>query len=364
MFKKIDWYILRQFFVTFIFCMLLFTVIAVAVDSSEKTDDFVKSGLSTSKIITQYYVGFVPYIWGLLYPLFVFIAVIFFTSRMATRSEIVAIIATGTTYNRWLFTYVVGGAILATVLWFAARYAIPKANEVRSTFQATYIDNKSDPSKGYGGSSAFYFRSDPNTYVGLRYFDTSSKSGGGFFLNRLKNNKLVLNIRSESIQWDEKKKSWRLTNIIERKVDSSRETVRQVPEMHLKLNFTPRELRRDYYLKDKLSTPELVHFIEMEELRGNEGLSALQVERYRRSATPFSVMLLTLIGAVIAGRKTRGGSGLHLAMGIVIAASFLLLDRFSTVFSVKGDLPPVLAAWIPNILFTFVAIYFYRRAPK
>jgi lipopolysaccharide export system permease protein len=147
-------------------------------------------------------------------------------------------------------------------------------------------------------------------------------------------------------------------------VDSARETVRQIPELQMKLNFSPRELRRDYYLKDKLSTPELVQVIEMEELRGNEGLSALQVERYRRSATPASVVLLTLIGAIIAGRKTRGGSGLHLAMGIVIAAMFLLLDRFSTVFSVKGNLPPVIAAWIPNMIFTIVAIYFYRRAPK
>jgi len=309
-------------------------------------------------------VGFVPYIWGMLYPLFVFIAVIFFTSRMALRSEIIAIIATGTTYNRWLRTYLVGGVILAVVLWFAARYGIPKANEVRSTFQSTYIDNKSDPSKGYTGNASFYFRSDPNTYVGLRYFDTASKMGGGFFLNRLKGNKLVLNLRAESIQWDAKKKQWKLTNIVERKVDSARETVRQIPELQMKLNFSPRELRRDYYLKDKLSTPELVQVIEMEELRGNEGLSALQVERYRRSATPASVVLLTLIGAIIAGRKTRGGSGLHLAMGIVIAAMFLLLDRFSTVFSVKGNLPPVVAAWIPNLIFTIVAIYFYRRAPK
>ena len=364
MFKKIDWYILRQFFATFVFSMLLFTVIAVAVDSSEKTDDFVKSGLSTSQIITRYYLGFVPYIWGLLYPLFVFIAVIFFTSRMATRSEIVAIIATGTTYNRWLRTYLVGGLILATVLWFAARYGIPKANEIRSNFQSTYIDSKGDPSKGYTGNSSYYFRSDPTTYVGLRYFDTSSKSGGGFFLNRLKGNKLVLNLRAESIRWEEKKKTWKLTGVVERKVDSARETVRQIPEMTMKLNFSPRELRRDYYLKDKLSTPELVQVIEMEELRGNEGLSALQVERYRRSATPASVVLLTLIGAIIAGRKTRGGSGLHLAMGIVIAASFLLLDRFSTVFSVKGDLPPVIAAWIPNVIFTFVALYFYIKAPK
>src|SRR5215218_2754305 len=130
MIRKLDWYILRKFFVTFIFCMLAFTVIAVAVDSSEKTDDFVKTGLSTTQILKQYYIGFVPYIWGLLYPLFAFIAVIFFTSKMALRSEVVAILATGTTYNRWLRPYLLGGLFFAVGLWFANRYAIPKANEI------------------------------------------------------------------------------------------------------------------------------------------------------------------------------------------------------------------------------------------
>ncbi len=143
---KLDWYIIKKFLVTFFFCMVLFMVVAVAVDSSEKTDDFVKTGLSSYQIIKQYYLGFVPYIWGLLFPLFVFIAVIFFTSRMASRSEIVAILASGTSYNRMLRPYLVGGLFLGTILWFGSRYYIPKANAIRSTFQATYID-KNDPVK-------------------------------------------------------------------------------------------------------------------------------------------------------------------------------------------------------------------------
>src|ERR1044071_141370 len=138
--RKIDWYILKKLFVTFFFCMFLFTFIAVAVDSSEKTDDFVKSGLTTSQIITQYYFGFVPYIWGLLFPLFVFIAVIFFTSRMAARSEIVAILASGVSYNRFLRPSLLGGLFLPLFLWFASRYVIPRAQEIRSNFQSKYID--------------------------------------------------------------------------------------------------------------------------------------------------------------------------------------------------------------------------------
>src|SRR4051812_29849126 len=169
MIKRIDRYILGKFFVTFLFCMLLFTVIAIAVDSSEHTDDFVKSGLSTSQIISQYYLGFVPWIWGLLYPLFVFIAVIFFTSKMALRSEVIAIIAGGTSYNRWLRPYFIGGIVFGTVLWFANRYVIPRANEIKGAFQVNYIDNPNnsrtlnDPCTG-----CFYRRIDSVTYIGIK----------------------------------------------------------------------------------------------------------------------------------------------------------------------------------------------------
>src|SRR5690349_12593531 len=144
--QKLDWYILKKFIVTFLFCMLLFTLVAVAVDSSEKTDDFVKANLSAREILTKYYLGFVPYIWNLLFPLFVFIAVIFFTSKMATRSEVIAILASGTSYNRFLRPYFFGGLLLAGILWMGSRYWIPKANNIRSTFQRNYMD-RNDPTK-------------------------------------------------------------------------------------------------------------------------------------------------------------------------------------------------------------------------
>lgn len=359
MLTRLDWYILKKFFVTFIFCMLLFTVIAVAVDSSEKTDDFVKAGLETRQIITQYYFGFVPFIWGLLFPLFVFIAVIFFTSKMALQSEVIAILASGTTYQRWLRPYIIGGLVFAAVLWLANRYGIPKANEIRSNFQSKYIDNRE-----YNTSNSFYMRADTNTYMGVKNYDTTTKTAGNFFMERIRGGKVYYNLRADNMRWDTAKRQWLLTNAVERRIDGLQESITTKPEMHVNLNLKPGDLRRDDYLKDKLSTPALARFIKAEEQRGIEGLNTLKVEQYRRSATPFTVLLLTIIGAVLAGRKTRGGSGLHLAMGIGIAAVFILSDRFSTVFSVKGNLPPVLAAWIPNIVFAFVAFYLYRKAPK
>lgn len=361
---KIDRYILRKFFSTFFFCMLLFTIIAVAVDSSEHTDDFVKSKLSTAEIIKQYYIGFVPWIWGLLYPLFVFIAVIFFTSKMALRSEVVAVIASGTTYNRWLRPYFIAGLIFAVGLWFANRYGIPKATAIRNAFMSKYIDNPTGGNDMGRCTNCFYKRIDSVTYVGIKYFDTSSKSASIFFLEKVRNGKVFYNLRAQRMEWDTIKRNWKLTNVSERSVDSVKETVREIPSMNIDLKLKPRDLSNDEYLKDKLTTPELTEFINTEKLRGREGLEAFEVEAYRRSATPFTVLLLTMIGAIIAGRKTRGGSGLHLALGIIIAAFFILSDRFSTVFSVQGDLPPVLAAWLPNALFSLVALYLYVRAPK
>lgn len=362
MLKKIDWYILRKFITTFVFCMLLFTVIAVAVDSSEKTDDFVRTGLSTAQIIRQYYFGFVPFIWGLLYPLFVFIAVIFFTSKMALRSEVIAILAAGVTFNRWLRPYILGGVLFGLGLWLANRYAIPKANELRSHFEITYLGKGGG--SDFGSQSSYYLRIDTNTYVGVKYYDTSTKTAGSFFLDRIREGKLVYNLRAGRMQWDTAQKAWKLSGVVERTLGPMGEQVAYRDDMMLPLNLRPEELRKDEYAKDRMTTPELARYIRVEELRGTEGLNALKVERFRRSATPFSVLLLTLIGAVVAGRKTRGGSGLHLAIGIIIAAVFIVSDRFSTVFSVKGNLPPLLAAWLPNLFFSIVALYLYRKAPK
>jgi lipopolysaccharide export system permease protein len=365
MITKLDWYILKKFLITFFFCMIIMTTLAVAIDISEKTDDFVKSGLTTKEIFYNYYIGFIPFIWGMLYPLFVFIAVIFFTSKMALKSEVIAILASGVTYNRWLRPYLIGGLFFAAGLFFSARYMLPRANEIRSRFQTTYIDyNGPSGNTGTGCWNCIYRRIDSVTYIGIKSYDTATKAAGNFFMEKVHNNKVFYNLRAQRIEWDTAKKNWKLTVVVERTIDSLRESIREIPSMNIDLKLQPKELQKDNYLKDNLTTPELASYIHTEEMRASEGLNPLKVELYRRTATPFTVLLLTLIGAVIAGRKTRGGSGLHMAIGIIIAAIFIVSDRFSTTFSVKGDLPPILAAWIPNLVFSFVALYLYRKAPK
>ena len=364
MLKLLDNYILKKFLGTFVFTMLVITVIAVVIDTSEKADDFVRSGLSAGQLIMVYYIGFIPFIMSMIYPLMVFIAVIYFNSKMAGKSEIIAILAGGVRYNRFLRPYLIGAVFLALIFWLASQYWVPRANEIRTDFQAVYVDRNSSYNGDPYRTNNYYLRVDANTFVGFRYYDTVNKSASNFFLQKLKGNKVNYNVRAETVRWDPNKKDWKLTGVIVRTIDGLKETLNKQDSMHLNLNVQPRELRRDDYLKDKLTTPELHQFIHMEEVRGSEGLNTFKVELYHRDATPFSVIIMALIGAIISSRKIRGGSGVHLAVGIVLAAIFVVMDKFAVTFSTKGNLPPMLAAWLPNIIFTGVMGILYVKTPK
>jgi lipopolysaccharide export system permease protein len=364
MLKLLDRYILKKFIGTFVFTLLLITVIAVVIDTSEKADDFVKSGLNAWQLVTHYYIGFIPFIMSMIFPLMIFIAVIYFSSKMAGRSEVIAILAGGVRYQRLLRPYLLGSVFFALIFWLASQYWVPRANEIRTNFQAVYVDRNSSYTSDPFRTSNFYLRVDPVTFVGFRYYDTVNKSASSFFLQKIRDNKVYYNLRAETVKWDPMKKDWKLYNVIEHKFDGLNESVKKIDTMGVNLNVQPNELRRDDYLKDKLTTPELKQFIRMEEIRGSEGLNTFKVESYHRDATPFSVIIMTLIGAIVGTRKIRGGSGLHLAFGIVTASVFVVMDKFSVTFSTKGDFPPLLAAWLPNILFSFVAIWLYVKTPK
>lgn len=360
MMRKLDWYILKKFLATFFYSLILLTLISTVIDISEHTDDFSKSGLDSKAIFMQYYVGFIPHIVAMLFPLFVFISVIFFTSKMAGRSEFIAILSSGVSLKRILFPYWVGGIMMGVVLWFANDYIIPKANTIRTSFEAKYI-KISMPQSTNGG---LYMRTDSFSYAGMRYYDTTSKAGGSFFMATVQHNQVIYNLRADNMTWDTAKKTWKLNGVVERKLKGLNEEVSFHYELFRKLLFDPTDLKRDEYLQARMISPELRKRIDKEKLRGSETVKELQMENAHRGATPFAVLLLTMIGAIIACRKIRGGSGAHLALGIIVCAVFILADRFSTIFSTKGDLNPYFAAWIPNILFGGLTWYLYKKAPK
>ena len=361
--KILDKYILTKYLTTFFFCILLFTAIVVVVDISEKTDNFAKSKLSAYQIMTDYYFGFIPRIDALLFPLFVFISVIFFTSKMAGRSEVIAILSSGVSYHRFIRPFLVGGFILSTVLWFGYQYLVPKANKKWGDFEKRYIDASSPA--GMNNTTYkqnVYFKMDQNNYVGIKGYDTISKTGNGFFIQRFGENKLLYNLRASNFNWDSLTKKWKLTDVTERHLNDINETVTRTPFRLMNFNFKPIDLGKDDYLKDQLSTSDLDAFIKMEKIRESDNVSALLVERYNRDAIPASVLILTVIGAVLASRKVRGGSGAHIALGVVLSMTYILFSRFSVVFATKGSFTPLLAAWLPNIIFGLLALYLYRRA--
>lgn len=358
--KKLDWYIFRRFLTTFVFSLILFTLVSTVIDMSEHMDDFAQANVGWDLIMGQYYAGFVPFILSMLFPLFVFLSVIFFTSKMADRSEFVAILASGVSLRRILRPYWVGGVFLAVVLYIGNYQFLPRAIEKKNRFELKYIKS---PMSSYTGGS-LYMRVDSFSYCGMRYYDTATKTGSNFFLETIRNHTVTYNLRSDNIAWDTAKKKWKLTGVVERKILPLKEDVSYTIEMHRTFNFTPGDLQKDEYMKTRLTTPELNRMIRLERLRGSESVKELEMEGAKRLATPVSVIILTLIGAILACRKIRGGSGAHLAIGIILCAIFILTDRFSTIFSTKGNLDPYVAAWIPNVLFAFITLRLYSKAPK
>lgn len=340
-------------------------VIVIVVDISEKTDDFVKSKLGAWQIFTQYYLGFIPRFAGMLFPLFIFISVIFFTSKMAGRSEIIAILSSGVSFARFCVPYIIGGALLSFVLWFGSQQIIPKANRKWANFQKLYIDvNTAAGMMQSSYKQNIYFKMDTNSYLGIRGYDTVSKTGSGFYVQKFNKNQLVYNLRATSFSWDSAKKQWNLANVQERYFNEMNEAVKNTSSLAMKYNFKPVDLGKDDYLKDQMPTSQLDEFIVKEKQRGSEMLSTFLFERYNRDALPVSVFILTIIGVSMSSRKVRGGSGAHLAIGVVISVTYILFSRISVVFATKGSFSPLLAAWTPNIIFGLLAIYLFYRAAK
>jgi lipopolysaccharide export system permease protein len=363
--KKLDKHILWKYLSSFFFCLILFTAIVVVVDISEKADSFTQSKLSTATIITEYYFAFIPRIDALLFPLFVFLSVILFTSKMAGRSEIIAIQASGVSIARFLYPYFVGAFILAGMLWVGNRYFIPIANQQWADFDKKYINfNVSYENRNTGIRRKINFEVAKNNYISIRFYDTTSKTGEGFLQEKIEGNKVKYALRASNFAWDTAQKKWKLTNVHERFVDSLGERVNMKAERFVNLGYYPIDLRVDEYLKDQMPTPMLNKYIAREKQKGSPEIGPLLVEKHNRDAIPASVIILTFIGATIASRKVRGGSGAHIAIGVVLSMFYILLSRFALVFATKADFHPMLAAWTPNILFAIVALILYLRAAK
>lgn len=360
--KKLDWYLFKRYIFTFLFIVLMFSMISVVVDISQKLDDYTSpEGPSTSTII-DYYLVFIPFINSLLTPLYALIAVIFFTSRLAARSEIISIIGSGISYQRMLRPYLLAGGLIALFHLAGNHYLFPIANKSRVNFENTYIWKRNYK----GTSNNIHMFLDDSTEIYIQNYSVEKKLGSRFSLMRYEGNLRPAMLSATQIRFKEAPNTWTLEDYKIRIFDGLEEELKRFPNAKKDtiLDFKPNDLVVRDNLKETMTTPELDEYIEARRKRGMGDLSTYIVEKHRRSADAFTILILTIIGVSVASRKTRGGTGFNIAVGLITGALFVFMGRFSLTFSTHGGFSPILGPWIPNILFLFVAFYFYQKAQK
>jgi lipopolysaccharide export system permease protein len=357
--KKLDWYIINKFLSTFFFAIMILAVISCVIDYSEKVDNFVSKKAPFWAIAT-YYKDFVPHITALLFPLFIFIATIFFTSKIAYKSEIIAILSAGVSYQRFLRPYLIGGGFLCLISLVANHWIIPIANKERIAFEDKYIN---EDNFKYA-SDNLHLGISKNTYVYLQNYNYTNNTGNRFTEEKIEGTLLKEKLMAEYVVYDSTQKIWHLHNVVIRTNDTLKETIRNIPQIDKKYPFTPADLNRTDAIKEALTTSELHKYIATEQLHGRENLNTYFIEIDRRTAQPFAGLILTMIGVCIASRKVRGGSGLHLALGIVISATYIMFLQVSTTFATKASLDPQIAVWIPNFIFAILAFLLFLRQVK
>jgi len=353
---KIDKYILRNFLLTFIFALLLFSLIALVIDYTEKVSDFVKHDVSGRDVL-NYFKNFLPHILNLLFHIFIFVSVIFFTSRMAYRSEFIAILSTGIEFKRLLLPYAIGAIILASVQWYAGHYIIPVANKDRLEFERNYVGNTKITK-----ASEIHQRLSKNEFLFLKSYNAATNNGYVFSYIKTDGIKLKKKISASRCEYDSLKNLWVLYEVTQRENDGLKEKFRRHARFDFPLKIKPEQILKKHEARQHMTTPEIDAYVQEQRDKGSSGLNEYLIERHKRNAQPFATFILTIIGACIAIRKVRGGNGLHLALGVALSAAYILFMQFSTTFAVKGNLSPLIATWIPNIIFSLIAVYIYKRA--
>ena len=355
----IDKYIIKKYLGTFTFTIVIFTVIIVIFDISEKLDDFLRNDAPVYKIIFNYYAGFIPFYLNFLSPLINFIAVIFFTAKMADQTEIVPILSSGVSFKRFLRPYWISSSVIFLITLIFNLFIIPETNQLKIDFENTYISPKSDNSKLYT-----HMQIDKNTYVYIENFDNNQKVGYKFLLEKFSGYDLKEKLVADKITWDSLKSKWTIENYSIRKINGLKENMVSGLKMDTTLDMNPKDFEIYDNIYQAMNMAELNERIKKEETRGTGVMVDLKLEKYQRFVYPFSAYILTLMGVSLSSRKVRGGVGLPLGIGIFLSFTYILFIRFASMFALKGGLPPLIAVLIPNIIFGILGLYLLKKAPK
>jgi len=356
-YKIIDFYITRKYLGTFFYAIGLILSIAIVFDISENLDEFISKEIPTKDIIFDYYLNFIPYFGNLFSPLFTFIAVIYFTSKMAYNTEIIAILSSGVSYARLIRPYLVSAAIITLMSFMLGNYIIPPANKTMNRFRNKYIKSTS-----MGAERNIHRQIEPGVYIYMQSF-SENNVGYRFTLEHFEGAKLKEKITAQNIRWDEKTGKWIINSYWKRIIHEDYEELQQGYRMDTTLNMSPDDFNMRWDEMETYKTPELNREIELMKMRGVNYVE-WEIEKHKRIANPFSTFILTIIGVSLASRKIKGGLGFHLGLGLLLAFSYILFMQISTVFAVSGSTIPMVAVWIPNLVYAIIAIFLYRWAAR
>lgn len=359
---RIDRYIIGKFLSTYFFLILIIITIAIIFDYNEKIDKFTQSGVSFKNIIFDFYFNFIPYFVNLFSPLFVFISVIFFTSKLADKSEIIAMKAAGMSYKRLLRPYIFSAILIGVMTFVLGAYVIPKGNVARVDFENTYLKKKKSSI-----TENVQLQVAPGVVAYITQFDNETKRGFGFSLDKFENKQLKSRLTANVINYDtlaEKRYSWSVQQYTLREFKGMKEEITNGAKMDTIIQMEPSDFFYINNQQETMTLPQLQEFIDKQANRGAAGVSTFEVEYHKRYATPFAAIILTIIGVSLSSQKRKGGMGTSIGLGLALSFTYILLQSVTASFAINAGWPAMLAVWLPNILFAVIAFILYKRTPQ
>jgi lipopolysaccharide export system permease protein len=358
-FKILDRYLIKNFLITYVFVAFVIVLIICMIDYTEKVDDFLDKKAPLNEILVDYYLNLIPYWINYISPLMVFIATVFFTSRIAARTEIVAMLSSGISFGRMLLPYMVGAVILGAVTFLQVGWILPKANKIRNNFEKTYVKQEF-----YFSGHNVHITIAPDVYAYLESYNTGSKTGNKFTMETIKGTQLVRKFYADKIVWQPKKGKWTLQNYQVRTLDSLGEKLSSGMEIDTTINLSPKDFESDYNLFETFTLPELNAYIDLLKSRGADGLEVYLIEKYIRFTQPFAILILTAIGVIVSARKSRRGVGWQIALGFMLAFIYILFFLLSKGVAEAGTINTLFAVWLPNIVFSLIGVVLYKTLPR
>jgi lipopolysaccharide export system permease protein len=354
----IDWYLIKKFLGTYLFTIFLLIAIVVIIDWNQKFDDFIKNNASAHAIIFDYYLNFIPYFINSFNPLFVFIAVIIFTSQLADNLEIIAMLSNGMSFRRLIVPYMISAALLAALTFVLNSYIIPPGNIKRIDFENKYVKKVKTVVEPH-----IQLEVEPDVYAYFNSYNDFDKRGNGFSLDRFKGKELVSRLTAQSITWDSAYR-WTINNYVIRNFNGMKESVITGTKRDTTLAIVPSDFLISYGDAEQLTTPKLKTYIDRQKKRGIGNIQQFEIEYYKRYAISLASFILTIIGVSLSSRKVKGGIGKNIALGFLLSFSYILFMQITSTFAVSGTVSPFVAVWIPNVVYIFIAAYLYRKAPR